>query len=139
MDGPRTGGPAHDGETPSHGEAPAWQPDRVRLRPLRLLVSWVITAAALWVTAAILPGVHISDAGGAFVIAVVVGALNAVLPPVLAALKLPLTLVVGFLLTLAANAFVLWFAADLLASFDVDSYWSALSAAILVAAVSIVL
>ena len=47
-----------------HGEVPSWRPEQIRLRPARLLVSLLITAAALGVTAAILPGVDIADAVG---------------------------------------------------------------------------
>ena len=119
--------------------AQSWQPERLRLRPLRLLVSLVITALALAVTAALLPGVDIAATGGALLIAVVLGALNAVLPPLLAALRLPLTLVLGFLLTLVLNALLLQFADDLLESFTVDSFWWALLGALVVAAVAVVL
>ena len=52
---------------------------------------------------------------------------------------MPLTLIFGFLLTLALNAVLLQFAADVLGSFTVDSFGWALLAAILVAAVSVVL
>jgi uncharacterized membrane protein YvlD (DUF360 family) len=123
----------------AHGEVPAWHPEQVRLRPARLLVSLLITGAALGVTAAILPGVDVADAVGAFWVAVVVGVLNAVIPPLAAALRLPFMLVLGFLLTLVLNAVVLQLAADVLESFTVDSFWWALLAAILVAAVSVVL
>jgi uncharacterized membrane protein YvlD (DUF360 family) len=122
-----------------HGETPTWHPERIRLKPLRLLVSWLITAAALWVTAWILPGVDINHAGGALLVALVVGVVNAVVPPVFAALRLPLTLVLGFLLTLGLNAVVLQLADDVLDSFTVDSFWWALLAALVVAAVSVVL
>jgi uncharacterized membrane protein YvlD (DUF360 family) len=119
--------------------ARTWQPERLRLKPLRLLFSWFITAVAVGVASAILPGVHIVDAVGALIVAIVIGALSAILSPVFAALRLPLTLVLGFLITLAVNAFVLWFAGDLLASFNVDSFWWAFLAAIVVAAVSVIL
>ena len=51
-----------------------------------------------------LPAVDIESFWGALVVAAVVAALNAVIPPVLAALRLPLTLVLGFLLVLIADA-----------------------------------
>jgi uncharacterized membrane protein YvlD (DUF360 family) len=119
--------------------ARSWQPERLRLRPLRLLVSLAINALALAVTAALLPGVEIVDMAGAVVVAIVLGALNALLPPVVASLRLPLTLVFGFLLTLVLNALLLRFAADVLESFEVDSFGWALLGAIVVAAVSVVL
>src|SRR5829696_4768739 len=123
----------------AHVEGRAWQPERIRFRPLQLLVSLLITAVALMVTAAILPGVDISDGRGAIAVAIVIGVLNAVIPPVFAALRLPFMLLLGFLITLVLNAVVLRFAADVLASFDVDTFWWALLAALVVSAVSMVL
>jgi uncharacterized membrane protein YvlD (DUF360 family) len=123
-----------------YGQAVTWQPERPRFKPLRLLISWFVTATALWVAAAILPGVHIEGVWGALAVAAVVAALNAVLPPLVAALRLPFMLALGFLLVLALNAFVLKLASDVLESaFTVDSFWWALLAALVVAAVSVVL
>ncbi len=122
-----------------HGETHIWQPELIRIKPVQLLVTLVITVAALAVTAVILPGVAIADAGGAFLVALVIGVVNAIVPPVFAALRLPLTLVLGFLLALFLNAFALLIADDVLESFTVDSFWWALLAAILVAAVSVFL
>jgi uncharacterized membrane protein YvlD (DUF360 family) len=120
-------------------ETLTWRPERIRLKPLQLLVSWVITAAALGVTAWILPGVHISGAAAAFVVAVVIGAVNAVVPPLFAAVRLPLTLVLGFVLTLLLNAVVLQLADALLDDFDIDDFGWALLAAIAMTTVAVVL
>ena len=79
---------------------------------------------------------------GALVVAAVVALLNAVIPPVLAALRLPLTLVLGFLLVLIADAVILQIAAELNVTdgvFSVDNFGWALLAAFIVAAVSVVL
>jgi uncharacterized membrane protein YvlD (DUF360 family) len=124
-----------------YGQAVMWQPDRPKFRPLRLLLTWFVTAVALFVAAGILPGVHVDGFWGALLVAAVVAALNAVLPPVVAALRLPFMLVLGFLLILALNAFVLKLASDVLPgnTFTVDSFWWALMAALIVAAVSVVL
>jgi uncharacterized membrane protein YvlD (DUF360 family) len=123
-----------------YGEAVAWQPERPRFKPLRLLLSWVLTAASLGVAAAILPGVDVAGAVGAFAVAAVVAALNALIPPVLAALRLPFMLALGFVLVMVANAFVLKLASDALDNtFVVDNFGWALLAALLVAAVSVFL
>ena len=120
----------------TYGEAVAWQPERPRFKPLRLLLSWVLTAVSLWVAAAILPGVDIVGTGGALAVAAVVAALNALLPPLLAALRLPFMLALGFVLVLILNALVLVLASDLLDNtFAVDNFGWALLAALLVAAV----
>ena len=129
-------------EPTTYGEsvASAWQPERPKFKPLRLLLSWAISAASLGVAAAILPGVDIAGAGGALVVAAVVAVLNATLPPILAALRLPFMLALGFLLVLFLNAFVLKLASDVLENtFTVDNFGWALLAALIVAAVSVVL
>jgi uncharacterized membrane protein YvlD (DUF360 family) len=124
----------------SYGEAVSWQPERPRFKPLRLLLSWALTAVSLWVAATILPGVDIEGTGGALAVAAVVAVLNALLPPLLAALRLPFMLALGFLLVLAVNAIVLKLASDVLENtFAVDNFGWALLAALLVAAVSVVL
>ena len=98
---------------PAYGQSTAWQPERPRLRLFPLVVSWLATGVALMVAAGLLPGVDIESFWGALVVAVIVAALNAVIPPVLAALRLPLTLVLGFLLVLIADAVILLIAAEL--------------------------
>jgi uncharacterized membrane protein YvlD (DUF360 family) len=124
----------------SYGEDVVWQPERPRFKLQRLLLSWVLTAVALYVAAAVLPGVHIETTWGALLVAVVVAALNAVLPPILAALRLPFMIAAGFLLVLALDAFALKLASDLLEStFTVDNFGWALLAALVVAAASVVL
>ena len=87
-----------------------------------------------------LPGVDVQSFWGALLVAVVVAALNAVIPPVLAALRLPLTLVLGFLLVLIADALILQLTAKLSDGIlSVDNFGWALLAALVVAAVSVVL
>ena len=127
---------------PVYGQSTAWRPERPRLRLFPVLVSWLATGVALMVAAAVLPGVDIGSFWGALLVAAVVAALNAVIPPLLAALRLPLTLVLGFLLVLTADALILLVAADLSVTdgaFTVDSFGWALLASLVVAAVSVVL
>ena len=98
---------------PDYGQSTAWKPDRPSVKLFPLIVSWLATGVALMVAAWVLPGVDIESFWGALVVAAVVAALNAVIPPVLAALRLPLTLVLGFLLVLIADAVILQVAAEL--------------------------
>ena len=125
---------------PEYGRSSAWQPERPRWRVFPLLVSWFATGIALMVAAGILPGVDIESFWGALVVAAIIGALNAVIPPALAALRLPLTLVLGFLVVLIADALMLLAAAELTDGvLTVDNFGWALLAALIVAAVSVVL
>ena len=124
----------------SFGESPAWAPERPRFRLGRLVVSWIVSALALLVAAAIIPGAAIEGFWGALLVAAVVALLNAVLPPLIAALRLPLTLVLGFLLVLFANAAMLLIADGLTESaVSLDSFWAALGVALVASAASVVI
>ena len=117
-----------------------WKPERASVRLFPLIVSWLATGIALLVASWLLPGVDIESFWGALVVAAIVAALNAVIPPVLAALRLPLTLVLGFLLVLIADAVILQLAAEVAENaLTVDNFGWALLAAFVVAAVSLVL
>src|SRR3954465_12443272 len=124
----------------TYGQSTDWQPERPRLRVFTLVVSWLATGIAFMVAAGLLPGVSVEGFWGALVVAAIVAALNAVIPPVLAALRLPLTLVLGFLLVLLADAAILVVTDSLTDGvLTVDSFGWALLAALVVAAVSVVL
>ncbi len=123
-----------------YGETPRWEPMTPRLRPLRLLVAWVISAASVWVAAGLVSGVSLEEPGAAFLVAAGVAVVNAILPPVIAALRLPGTLVVGFLAVLFVDALALQLAADAFPeAIIVGSFGDALLAALVMAATSIVL
>jgi uncharacterized membrane protein YvlD (DUF360 family) len=121
--------------------APLWEPTAPRLRPFRLLVAWAIAAGALYVGAILVPGVTVNHPGSAFPAAALIAVLNALLPPLVAALRLPFTLIAGFLLVLFVDAIGLRVAADALPDhyLRVDTFADALLASLVMAAVTIVL
>jgi uncharacterized membrane protein YvlD (DUF360 family) len=122
------------------GEQVTWHPEAPKLRPARVVGSWLISALALLGAASIVPGAHIESFWGALLVAAVVAVLNAIVPPVIAALRLPFTLVLGFLLVLAADAAILLLADAITdGTIKLDSFWVALVVALVAAAVSVVL
>jgi uncharacterized membrane protein YvlD (DUF360 family) len=123
----------------TYGNDLAWEPAKPTWDPLRLFVSWALAALVVYVAAGLVGGVRLDRPGAAFVVAAVIAAINAVVPPLVAALRLPFTLVAGFLLVLFADAAALVAADDLVPSFlTVDSWGDALLASLVIAAVSIV-
>ena len=100
-----------DAAAPEYGQPVRWEPARPRLRPLRVVVSWIVAAASVY-AAALIPGFDLESPGAAFLIAAIIAIFNAVLPPIIAALRLPLTLGVGFLLVLFVDALALVLADD---------------------------
>jgi uncharacterized membrane protein YvlD (DUF360 family) len=126
--------------SPQDGGRPAWTPARIRLRPVHLLLSWLVAATALLVAASLVPHVSIEGFGGALLVAVVVAVLNALLPPIIAALRLPFTLLVGFLLVLFLDAGMFWLVSDRRPEWiHVDSFGWALLTAVVASAAAIVL
>jgi uncharacterized membrane protein YvlD (DUF360 family) len=124
--------------TASYGERATWEPAKPRLRPLRVLTSWIVATASLYGAAGILPGIELEAPGGAFLVAAVIAVINAVLPPIIAALRLPFTLVAGFLLVLVADALSLRIAHDLLPEYiTVASFGDALLGALIMSAFTI--
>ena len=121
-------------------KAPGWSPGRPKFRPLALVVAWLVSASALLVAAWIVPGAAVNGFLGALAAAVAIAALNAVVPPILAALRLPLMVLTGLVLILIADALML-LAADRITDHDlqIDSFWSALGVAFVTAAVTVVL
>ena len=123
-----------------YGEAVKWEPDRPRIRPLHTLLGWAVSAASIWAAAGLLPGFELHQTGAAFAAAAAIAVLNAIVPPVLAALRLPFMVGIGFLLVLFADAFLLMLASDALPDhIEVAGFGDALLAALVMSAVSLVL
>ena len=125
---------------PAYGAALRWEPDRPRLTPVAVLVSWLTAAASLLVAAYIVPGVTIPSAAGALITAAVVAVLNALLPPVVAALRLPFTLALDFILILFLDAFMIKAAAAIDdRAIQLSSYGQAFAVALLASAAGVVI
>jgi uncharacterized membrane protein YvlD (DUF360 family) len=126
--------------TATYREPVTWRPERPRFRLGRVLAAWILAALALMAAAWLVPGASIEGFWGALLVSAIVAGLNAVLPPLLAALKLPFTLVAGFLLVLLADALML-LAADEITdnAIHLDSFWIALLVALVASAVIVVL
>jgi len=124
----------------AYGRSATWSPARPKLRPLRLLITWLASAVALLVAAWVVPGATVNGFGGALAASVAIAVLNAVLPPLIAALRLPFMLLVGLVLVLVVDALIL-LAADPITGGDlsVNSFWSALGVAFVASAVGVAL
>ncbi len=48
---------------PGYGAQVAWEPSKPRLDPFRLIVSWIVAAVAVYVAAALVPGVSLDGPG----------------------------------------------------------------------------
>ena len=102
----------------------------------RFLIHWLIIALALWVTAYILPGVHIESNQALAIAAIVLGLVNALIRPILTLLTLPITILTLGLFYLLVNGFTFLLASKVVPGFVVSSYWWAVLGALVVSIVS---
>jgi len=100
------------------------------------LIRWVVSALALWVAQALLPGIRIEGAGTLFIAALLLGFVNAIVRPLLIFVTLPITILTLGLFLLVINAAMLGLVAALLENFAISGFWSALAGAIVVSLVS---
>ena len=96
------------------------------LRAMKLIVRWLLLAAALLLVAHLYPGVSVSSFGVALVAALVLGLLNTLVRPLLVLLTLPVTLVTLGLFLFVINALMFWSAAGVLSGFNVTGFGAAL-------------
>jgi putative membrane protein len=98
---------------------------------MRILLVWILNAVALWLVTLLLPGVRVDDELSAFIAAVVLGLVNAVIKPILVILTLPATLLTLGLFLLVLNGLLFWGVASLLPGFHVDGFWWGVGGALL--------
>ena len=103
---------------------------------MRLLLTWLINAAALMALPFLMHSVTVDSLGAALVAALVLGLVNTVIRPVLVVLTLPVTLVSLGLFILIINALLFWLVAHVVPGFHVAGFWSAFLAAILYSVIS---
>lgn len=113
---------------------------------MAFLLRIVVNAAALWVAALIVPGIHLAEGGAdgtivtALLVALVFGVLNAIVRPLFLLLGLPLIAVTFGLFLLIINAAMLlltsWASGVLGLAFSVEGFWAALLGGLVVAAVA---
>ncbi len=92
---------------------------------MHLLLRWAISAASVYAAAYIVPGVRVANAWTAFVAALVIGLVNALVRPILLLLTLPINILTLGLFTLVINALMFWLASSVVKGFDVVDFKAA--------------
>ncbi len=103
---------------------------------MRVLLSWVIMALAIGVTAYILPGVTVSGFGAAMVTALILTIVNVLIRPLLIFITLPINILTLGLFTLVINALMVLLVAAIVPGFKVRNFWWALLFAIILALIN---
>lgn len=101
------------------------------LRFMKLIVRWLLLAAALLLVAHLYTGVDVQSFTSALIAALVLGLFNTLLRPVLVMLTLPVTLITLGLFLFVINALLFWAAASVLTGFNVTGFGAALIGSLL--------
>jgi putative membrane protein len=102
---------------------------------LELLGVWILSSAAIYLTAAVTPGFVLKGFSAAMIASVVIGLLNMTIRPVLLILTLPINILTLGLFTIVVNAIVLRISAGILKGFDINGWLPAFLGAIVLALV----
>jgi len=103
---------------------------------MRLLITWLINAAALFALPYLMDSVQVANFTVALVAALILGLVNTLIRPVLVLLTLPVTLVTLGLFIFVINGLMFWMVANFVQGFHVAGFWSAIGGAILYSIIS---
>jgi putative membrane protein len=98
---------------------------------MKIIVRWILLAAALLLVAQLYSGVSVASFGSALIAALVLGLLNTLVRPLLVLLTLPVTLITLGLFLFVINALMFWTAGSVLAGFHVAGFGAALIGSLL--------
>jgi putative membrane protein len=106
---------------------------------MKLLLKWLLSAAALLAVAHLYSGVVVQSFSAALIAALVIGLLNALLRPILVVLTLPVTVLTLGLFLFVINALMFYWAAALLDGFQVRGFGAALIGSLLYTVIGLVI
>jgi len=104
---------------------------------MKLLLRWVALALSFWVATALIPGIDVKGGFTTYLwVALLFGLLNATLGSVLKVLTLPAVIVTLGLFLVVVNASILMLVARWSDKLDVNNFWSAIFAALVISVVT---
>jgi putative membrane protein len=103
---------------------------------MRLLITWLINAAALFAVPYLMKTVYVENFTTALVAALVLGLVNVLIRPLLVLLTLPVTVLTLGLFIFVINGLLFWAVANFVGGFYVAGFWSAFAGAILYSVIS---
>lgn len=102
---------------------------------MKLFFHWLIAALAIGIAAYLVPGVTVTLVG-TLIAAVVLGALNLFIRPIIVILTLPINIITLGLFSLVINALLVMLASYLVSGFLVVGFWTAFVFAIVLAVIN---
>ncbi|MBI4798400.1 MAG: phage holin family protein [Desulfarculus sp.] len=102
-----------------------------------MLFRWVLNAGGLLLVSYLFEGIHVAGVGWAFIAALFLGVMNALIRPVVLVLTLPINILTLGLFTLVVNGLMLWLTGSLLKGFVVEGFWPAVGGALVMSLISL--
>jgi putative membrane protein len=106
---------------------------------IRMLLHWLATALAVWITSRVVPGFYVDGAMAALIAAVAIGLVNATIGLLLKILTFPLTIATLGIFWLVINAIMLKLASVFVPGFHIRGFFSAFFGAIVLSLVNLLL
>ncbi len=106
---------------------------------MKLILKWLLSAAALLLVAYVYPGVQVQSFTAALLAAFIIGLLNTIVRPALVLLTLPVTVVTLGLFLFVINALMFWAAASVLDGFQVQGFTAALIGSLIYSVIGVVI
>lgn len=106
---------------------------------MKIFINWIICAVAIMITAYVLPGVNIDGFLVALILAVVLGAINAFIKPIIVLLTLPINVLTLGLFTLVINALLIILSSYIVPGFGVAGFWWAMLFSVVLSFITTVL
>ncbi|MFN8485599.1 MAG: phage holin family protein [Anaerolineae bacterium] len=109
----------------------------------RVLIAWLVSVVAIAITTWLLPGLHVqgdflTKTLTVLLLAAILGFLNAILRPILYFASCGCIVLTLGLFIFVVNAAVFWLAAAITPNYQVDSFWWALLASIIVSIITMI-
>ncbi|MBC7398268.1 MAG: phage holin family protein [Bdellovibrionales bacterium] len=106
---------------------------------MHTLIHWIVSALALLLTSAVIPGFKVNSFVAALWAAVVIGLANIIIWPILMFLTLPINVLTLGLFTFVVNGIVLKICAALIKGFDINGWWPAILGAVVLSLIGMLL
>ena len=103
---------------------------------MRLLIVWLINAAALFALPYLMSSITVDSFLVALLVALLLGLINTFIRPLLILLTLPATLLTLGLFIFVINGLLFWFVGSYVSGFHVAGFWSGVFGAILYSIIS---
>ena len=103
---------------------------------MKLLLVWLINAAALFALPYIFDSIRVESFTTALIVALILSIINTIIRPILFVLTLPITVLTLGLFIFVLNGLLLWFVASFVKGFTIAGFWPAVFGAIVYSLIS---